>query len=552
MLEQIYIKNFVIVDELTVEFHDGFNVLTGETGAGKSIWIDAVMLALGARADSLVIRDGATQCDIILTFDIQHQQPAKNWLKEHDFEPENECIIRRSIKLDGKSKSSINGQPCSQNLIQNFSAKLILVHNQNQHQSLLKKQFQREQLDHFAGITAQVKTCEDYYNQWHLIEQEIKQKRNSTGDHTAEIEYLQYQLDELNKMNIETGEWQKLTIEHQTCHNAKSLITNISTALDAISENPEQSATNLIELAINQIEKTDSKHAKIKAISEYLKTAHIHLQEASAAMLNYRDSLDLSPAHLSKIELRLEKIYELSRKHHTTPDELPEVIPSLEKKINNLNNFATDLASLLEKQDAITAKYNSICKKITSSRKKHAAKLSIKVTDKMQQLNFNGGKFSIELHPVKQPIALHGNETIEFYTATNTGMAARPMHKIVSGGELSRINLALQVITAEYYPLPTLIFDEVDSGIGGHTAQVVAELLNKIGGKSQVLCITHLPQVAAKAHHHYQINKSTNHGQTVSRVTQLNSTERIQEITRMLGGKSKVSHEHAKEMLEID
>ena len=549
MLEQIYIKNFVIVDELTVEFHNGFNVLTGETGAGKSIWIDAVMLALGARADSHVIRDGASQCDIVLTFDIQQQQSAKDWLTEHDFEADDECLIKRSIKSNGKSKSTINGQPCSQNLIQAFSEKLILVHNQNQHQSLMKKQFQREQLDHFAGITAEVKLCQTYYNQWHMLEQEIKQKQLHSGDHTNEIEYLQYQLKELEQMELQAGEWEELSAEHQTCHNAKSLINSISKALEAANEHPEQSATTLIEKTIHHIEQIDSKHKSIKSIREYLNTAHIHLQEACTEMQDYRESLDLSPERLHTIEKRLEKIYELARKHHTTPNELPDIIPSLEKKISDLNNFSADLIALQEKQKDIMKKYNKVGDKISRARKQHAEKLSAKVSSKMQLLNFNGGTFKIELHPEKQAISAHGKECIEFYIATNAGMAARPMHKIVSGGELSRINLALQVITAEYYPLPTLIFDEVDSGIGGHTAKVVAELLNQIGDESQVLCITHLPQVAAKAHHHYQINKSTTAGQTISRVAELTKQERIQEITRMLGGKSEVSHAHAKEML---
>ena len=549
MLEQIYIKNFVIVDELTIDFKNGLSVLTGETGAGKSIWVDAVMLALGARADNQVIRSGTPQCDIVLTFNITNQPKAQAWLTDHDFDNETNCMIRRTLKADGKSRSTINGVPCSQQLIQKFSEHLISIQNQNHQQQLLKKQYQREQLDHISGIKKELNQLQELYNKWNIIDQKIKSKTQQAGDHSHELSFLQYQLNELNELNLQKNEWQELSQEHQSCHQAKNFISNLSQALEALSDHPEHNAEKLIYRAISYLDKIPLNNDKLETIKNELNTANIHLKEARNDIQSYRDRHELSPERLDEIERRLEKIHELSRKHHCPAHELESLIPSIEHKINELNNIDTDLETLKTEADEILLKYKALCHEVTRQRRKHSKIFSQKITQTIQNLNFKGGRFSIELQESQKIITAYGNETVEFYLSANPGQPAQPLHKAASGGELSRINLAIQAITAAHYPTPTLIFDEVDSGIGGETAHVVADLLQKLGNQSQVLCITHLPQVAAKGHQHFHINKKTTGNTTLSSVMQLNDKQRIQEVARMLGGQTALSKSHAEEML---
>ncbi len=552
MLTRIYIKNFVIVDELSLEFSPHLNVLTGETGAGKSIWVDAVMLALGARLDNNPVRENQQQCNITLCFDLSSQPAATAWLQDHQFELTDECIISRSINHEGKSRSNINGQPCTQSMIKDFASLLILTHSQHQHQALLKRQMQRTQLDAFSQLSDKTRQLNTFFQQWQQLQHQIQQLQNSKPNKDNELQLLRYQLDEIEELQLKPGEWQQLSDEHQRCCNAQNLISSINTALELTTQNEQHNAAQLVQQALSQLQHASCDDSALTEAKEMLNTAAIHLEEAGANLNSYRNSLDLSPERLQDLEDRIQRIHDIARKHHCPAEQLGDIQSSLAQQISSLENSDIHLETLLQTEQNLVKQYNTLAKKISRTRQKNSAILSEKVTSLMHQLGMEGGKFHIELTPLDTPINAHGQEQIDFQVSTNQGQALQNLGQVVSGGELSRISLALQVITAEYCRPPTLIFDEVDVGIGGKTADTVGELLHALGENQQVLCITHLAQIAAKGQRHFQISKQLQDNATLSQVMQLKDDERIQEIARMLGGESSTSEAHAAHLLQCD
>ena len=550
MLTQIYIKNFVIVDELNLNFSANLNVLTGETGAGKSIWVDAVLLALGARADHNPVRENQKQCNITLCFDLSSQPMAQAWLREHDFDTEEDCIISRTITDEGKSRSSLNGQPCSQHLIKELASHLVLTHSQHQHQALLKREMQRQQLDAFAGNDQKIKKLSSLFSQWQQIQDEIQQLKAQSPNKEDELKLLHYQYNELTTLALEEDEWQSLSDEHQRCFNAKSLIDHVDAALELTIDNEQHSAAQLVQQAISQLQDQRFNDQVLDDIREMLNTAAIHLQEAGSSLNSYRNQLDLSPEKLHALESRIQLIHDIARKHHCPPEQLNDTKTSLEQKIATLENSDLHLETLQQTELNVLNQYQKQAQSVSRSRHKHAAILSEKVTTLMQQLGMEGGQFSIQLATLDGPIHPYGQEQVEYHVSTNVGQTPQAMTHIVSGGELSRISLALQVITAEYCKPPTLIFDEVDVGIGGTTADTVGELLKSLSQNQQVLCITHLAQIAAKGQRHFQISKKIKNKLTISQVMQLKKEERVKEIARMLGGQTKTSQAHAISLLQ--
>lgn len=551
MLLEINIRNFTIIDTLNIEFDQGLSVLTGETGAGKSIWVDAIDYALGARADNKLIRHGENRCEIGLSFDLTKQTQAMSWLIENNYDDNQECIIRRIISKDSNSKATINGRPCPLQLLRQLGALLLNIHGQHDNQALLKQNEQQVQLDRYAQNSELLDALETVYSQWRQATNSINELTTQQANREAELSLWRYQLDELITLNLQENEWQQLSEEHQQLHNAKELITQINEAVNLAADNEEISATQLVQEAIHQLNEIRFNDPQINNIKELLNTAAVHLQEAQQELHHYRDHLDLSPENLEAVETRLSKLHDCARKHHIHPENLLELQNSLSSKMQQLENIDNQLDALIKLKEQQEKRYETLANELTDRRKNAAKKLSIDITKSIQDLGIAGGQFQIKLENQASKLHPTGKEKIIFEVSTNPGHPFQPLSKIVSGGELSRISLALQVMTSQRYQTTTLIFDEVDTGIGGKTAETVGQLLRQLGENGQVLCVTHLAQVAAQGHHHYKITKTSQADKTFTDVKKLDKKMRVQELARMLSG-SKISSEtlaHAEQLL---
>lgn len=552
MLNTIHIEHFAIVDSLSLEFYPRLNILTGETGAGKSIWVDAVSLALGQRAESYVIREGKARCAITLCFDIRNNASAQTWLAKQDLQADEECVIRRVITREGPSRATINGTPCPLQLIRELAALLINIHSQHQSQLLLKSEAQQNCLDHYANHHTLLEQTQNYYHQWRALEVELKSLHSKANHRDQELALLRYQLEELEQLALGEQEWETLYQQHQQLHQAKHLLVNVNAALNDTTED-DINALSLTQQAIAQLTRMNSDQPYIQTASELLQTAAIHLQEASNELNAYRHQLDLSPEYLATIEQRLTNIHDLARKHHVEPEQLHEVKQSLLQKIALLEDIEENLARIQTQQQNIATQYERVALQLTKSRENTAKQLSQAITQSMQSLGMEGGQFHVALMAEKESIHPLGNERIQFQVATNPGQSLQPLNKIVSGGELSRLSLALQVLTAQSQQTPTLIFDEVDVGIGGQTASIVGQLLKQLSTHAQILCITHLPQVAAYGEHHYHAKKQLHQASVNTQIQKLSEEQRIDEIARMLSGNNNSQHSrsHAKELVEL-
>lgn len=551
MLTHITIKNFTIAQSLNLDLTNGLTVITGETGAGKSILVDAVNLAMGERADSNVIYRGATQCDISLCFDVSTISAAQDWLKTQAFDSGYDCIIRRLISQDGKSRSSINGYPCSLNSIRELSTLILNIYSQHQHQAILKRDNQQQLFDIYAHHQALLEKTTQYYQQWQAISAELTKLTQQADSRDHELELLRYQFAELDTANLLENEWRNLSQQHSRLQNAKTLIDNLNQAIDLMVDGEPTSATDLLQQAIDRINEIKLDDPPLLAIKELLNTAVIHLTEANNELNRYRHHLDLNDDNLEAIEERLTLIHDLARKHHVSPDDLWVVKKSLEQRIQTLENIDKQIEELTHYQQQILQQYQKVADPLTISRQKTVKLIEKLITEKMQHLGMTGGRFQVKLTPTEAVITTYGKEKIAFHVSTNPGQDFMPLAKVVSGGELSRISLALQVITAQKDATPTLIFDEVDTGIGGKTAEMVGNLLRELGEKTQVFCITHLPQVAAKGHHHLKVEKLTTKNNVIASIQVLSQTQRVEELARMLSG-TKITPQtlaHAEELL---
>lgn len=547
MLTQLLIKNFTIIEELNLDLQSGMTVLTGETGAGKSIIIDSLELALGARAGIKTVRKNCERCEITVIFDLQNILSARKWLKEHDLESNNECIIRRIIDADGRSRSTINGIPCPQQLVRELGVLLINIHGQHEHQNLLKADKQLEMLDCFAGHDNLCNKVKNLYLNWQKVNSELQEIQTLTNDRDAQTDLLHYQIDELDNLSLEENELENLHQEHKQLLHSEQILENCRTALELISQNN-------LSTAQSQLAGTLAIDKKINPAYELVNSAIIHAEEAEYELRHYLDSIDSNPEHLQTIEARLNKIHDLARKHRIKPEQLPDLHNELKEKLQQINNAQSNLIELQQKSAQLADEYLNAAKELSASRLEAAQKLAEKITKQMQQLNMPQGKFKVELSFINNnEFTANGLERAKFLVAVNPGHPFQPLNKTASGGELSRISLAIQVITATKDTTPTLIFDEVDAGIGGKTAQIVGYLLRSLGETAQVLCVTHLPQVAAQGHHHLQVSKNTTTDSTSAHIETLTGETRVQEIARMLGG-IKITGQtlaHAKEMCEI-
>ena len=553
MLTHIDIKNFAIVDSLEINFTDGLSVLTGETGAGKSLWVDALSLSLGQRGDPQWIRAGKDRADIAVTFDIRNQPDVIAWLNNEELTHDNECLIRRTLSRQGNTRCTINGTPFPLQRVRELAELLIQIHSQHQQQQLLHSDTQRTCLDSFAGNHVLVKKVAALFQEWHQLQNELENLTKNLGDKNQKIDFLRYQLDELNALQLKDGEWQTLSLKHQQLHHATELIVQLNQAIELTVENDEISASRLIQQALSQLNDIKIADAQIDAIRELLNVAAIHLNEAGSELQSYRDGMDLSGDNINDIEARLSVIYDLARKHHCNPENLIELHESLAKQLEQLTSSDERIVEIQQLQDTLAKTYHDVAKKLTASRQKAALLLEKEITASMHEMDMTNSAFKIDFDTNDKELTAYGHEKIQFLIQTNIGQGFQPLHKIASGGELSRISLALHVLTANKEQTPTLIFDEADVGISGKTAAIVGKLLRSLGEKTQVLCITHLPQVASYGHQHYKASKHSVNQQTETVITQLSAEQRTEEIARLLGGAhiTQKSLEHAAELLLV-
>ncbi|HEY5800253.1 MAG TPA: DNA repair protein RecN [Burkholderiaceae bacterium] len=558
MLRTLTIRDFVIVETIELEFSGGFTVFTGETGAGKSILIDALSLALGGRGDASVVREGAARADI--TADFAVSATAQAWLEQNELaSEEGGALLRRVIDNAGRSKAFINGVAATAAQLRELGDLLVDIHGQHAHQSLLKAEAQRALLDGQALMMAasgqkmqlasdDIKLVAGSYKSWRGLEKQREEFERNATNVLQERERLEWQVAELEKLAVKPGEWDEIQNEHSRLSHAAGLLEGVQEALSAISEddNPIVSQLSSINTKLGKLAAID---ALLQPVIELLEPARIQLQEAVYAMNDYLGRVELDPKRLQDVEARLEAIHSTARKFRCTPDELPAQLDTLSGQLQQLA-VATDLEGLRKQEQATMAAYLAAAKKLSAARAQAASLLGEQVTRAMQDLSMGGGRFEVALLPV-DPTA-HGVEQVEFLVAGHAGSAPRPLAKVASGGELARISLAISVITSSSTATPTLIFDEVDSGIGGAVAEVVGRLLKKLGQDHQVLCVTHLPQVASQGNAHFQVAKGTAaNGKTVSRIEVLDAKGRVEEVARMLGGVeiTATTRKHARELL---
>ena len=554
MLSHIYLKDFAIIEKLDLELKSGMTALTGETGAGKSILIDAIGLVLGDRADSGVVRHGAEKTEITLSVDIDDTPTAKQWLIEQDLrqggDEDDECILRRVITASGKSRAWINGSPCNLKMMRELGEQLVDIHGQHEHQSLMKKSMQRSMLDDFAGNQRLIKKVVDAYDVWKELSNKLSLLSNQNSDHQAKLDLLRFQTQELDELELSENETQGLDDEHARLSNSGQLIETSSYCVVQLYDADEQSIYSNISDVLQRIETAKQLDSALQEPLELLQNAQIQIQEASDFLRRYQESVELDPERLDWVNQRLSNFHDLARKHQTTPDQLFEKWQSLHQQLTSLSGDDYDLDALQAKLDKSEVDYLKAAEALSKTRQKSANLLSTGVSKEMQQLGMEGGKFVIQISKADNYTNL-GIDDIEFMVSANPGQPLKALNKVASGGELSRISLAIQMIAAQKITLPALIFDEVDSGIGGGIAEVVGKQLRKLGSSRQVLCVTHLPQVASCAHNHHKVTKIKNEKTTSTGMIVLNKEQRIDEIARMMGGIdiTQTTLDLAKEML---
>ena len=553
MLTHIHIWNFAIVEKLDLELDAGMTVLTGETGAGKSILLDALGLALGDRADSNVIRHGAEKAEISVTFDTRNATAAEAWLQEHELDSEQECIIRRTISSKGASRAFINGKPCPITLLRELGEMLVDLHGQHEHHSLLRREIQQQLLDDYADHPALLTAVAQSYTQWQSLNKDMQELDRARSERASRLELLRYQVSELESLNLGKGEADELDTEHRRLANARQILQSSDQILNRLEENDQHSVTSLLSQSLSDLHELVSMDSKLGSSAELLDNASIQINEAVSELRHYRDNLALDPQRLADIEERLGSITDLSRKHQVSAEQLPALFSRLQEELGKLEQADIRAGRLQEDIEQASAEYQSRARKLSQSRNKAAKKLATQVSERMQQLGMEGGRFEIALSAREEnDFSKQGQEQAEFVVSANPGQPLKALNKVASGGELSRISLAIQVISANVSLSPTLIFDEVDVGIGGRVAEIVGRQLRELGSQQQVICVTHLPQVAALGHHHLQVCKQADAGNTSSEIQNLSESQRVDEVARMLGG-LKITEQtlsHAREMIE--
>ncbi|MES1951820.1 DNA repair protein RecN [Salinisphaera sp. S4-8] len=553
MLAEITIRNFAIIDRLDVEFDTGMTVLSGETGAGKSILVDALNLILGDRADAQAVREGAERAEVSARFVLDDAPTARAWLAEHELDDDNECLIRRVVASEGRSRCWINGTPMPARELRELGERLVDIHGQHAHQSLLRRSAQRDLLDEYgehANVLAAVAEASDKLRETRAAIAAIEQVDDAGA---MRIDLLRYQVSELEALDLGADELDELEAEHRRLASAERLIGDGQRALTLLYEAEEGAAMDQLgsaERLVGDLAEIDDGFAPIL---ELVASARIQAQEAVDALRHHVDTLDIDPQRFQEVEQRLASIQDLARKHHCAPADLPALATRLAEELDALEGAGARLETLKKDEARQTEAYHEAAAALSKKRVAAAKQLGKAITDIIRSLGMPEGEFSVRVAPrAHTRISAEGTDEIEFLIAANPGQSARPLERVASGGELSRISLAIEVVAATRTRVPTLVFDEVDTGIGGGVAEIVGRQLRALGAAGQSLCVTHLPQVAAQAAHHLHVAKQVRNGHTSTRITYLDADTRVEEVARMLGGVELTAQTraHAADMIE--
>lgn len=536
MLTQLTISHFAIVRELEIDFSGGMTTITGETGAGKSIAIDALGLCLGNRGDANMVRPGTTRADLCARFSLSDTPSAQRWLEEHHLDDHNECLLRRTISTDGRSRGFINGTSVPLSQLRELGSLLIQIHGQHAHQQLLEPRYQKQLLDIYAHEPALLKSMKSAYQTWHQSCQTLATFQQLSLEREARQQLVDYHLKELNEFQPVQGEYPELDQEYKRLSNCGQFLTLSQNSLQILSDNEEQNILSMLNVAKHEITELTSMESQFNSLLEMLEEATIQISEVSDELRHYSDRLEMDPNRLFEVEKRMSKYINLSRKHRVAPEELYDLHQQLIEEKNALLRQNDDCEALIEQVKADHLMALDVAKQLHQVRQQYANELSQLITNSMHQLSMPHGYFTVDTHFDDNSLQIDGATKVEFNVTTNPGQPHQALSKVASGGELSRIALAIQVITAKKMDTPALIFDEVDVGISGPTATIVGKLLRELGESTQVMCVTHLPQVAGCGHQHYFVNKETNGEETETTMKLLSKKERLQELARLLAG----------------
>jgi DNA repair protein RecN (Recombination protein N) len=553
MLRSLYIRDFVIVDELDIDLESGFTVLTGETGAGKSILLDALSLAMGERADPSQIREGKNRAEISAIFSLNDplKKTISAWLESQEFSAEDDgatIILKRVIDTTGRSKAFINGGTATLSQLKELSSFLVDIHGQHAHQLLLKSGAQRDLLDNQANLDGLVAEVKQLYQAWQTAKKQLELAKNAGENLQKEQERLAWQLEELDALAPQAGEWAEIEQDHARLANAAKLIEGSQNAIQAL-QDQEGNAEELLSKAFHEIADLAKLDSNLEDAKIAIESAQIQIGEACHSLNRYLQKIDVDPERLATVEERLKALHSAAKKFKVMPNDLPEKWAEIQEQVTAIKN-SQDLGALEQNLSKTLAAYLKSAKKLSQERIAAAKTLETLVTAAMQDLAMAGGVFAIQIEALEEGNA-HGLEQVEFLVAGHPGATPKQLAKVASGGELARISLAISVITSEASQIPTLIFDEVDSGIGGAVAETVGKRLKELGQAHQVLCVTHLPQVAAEGHQHWKVAKQSQDNVTISSMQILSRQERVEEIARMLGGAeiTDTTRRHARELL---
>jgi DNA repair protein RecN (Recombination protein N) len=552
MLLNLNIIDLAVVKSLDLDLEKGMSVLTGETGAGKSILLTALGLALGDRADSGYVRPDSKRAEINLEFDLADAPEAQHWLKENDLDDDHHCLIRRIVNQDGRSKAYINNRPVTLQTLQALSEKLVEIHGQHAHLTLLNSDEQRRLLDVYAKdqpLLDQVNAC---YRQWQQANKELETLIKAGKDKAEREELLRYQIEELQQLDLQNFNYPALSEEHSKLANLGQILTVGQSQVDILYENDEQSVSQMLGHSLNELTHIARFAPELNEICSLLSEAQIQTEEAAQQLRRFLESQEADPQRMDILENQIAIIQNLSRKHHVKPDELPELAENLEQELDGLTHSSERIEALKISTAKLLEQYDQLAAQLSEQRKQASKNLAQQISAMIKELGMPQGEFLVDVTALDlEAPKLNGRDKIEFLVSANPGLPAKPLAKVASGGELSRISLAIQVTTSSDKTTPTMIFDEVDTGIGGGIAEIVGQKLRSLSQNRQVMCVTHLPQVASQAHTHLYVEKNNKADITSSNVRVLNDEERVQEIARMLGGVNITANTlaHAKEML---
>jgi DNA repair protein RecN (Recombination protein N) len=548
MLRTLSIRDYVIVDEAELEFDSGFTALTGETGAGKSILVEALALLLGDRADGALVRAGADRAELSAQFELSRLDDAREWLSENDLGAE-DCLLRRVIDVNGRSRVYINGRAATVQQLRDLGEKLVEIHGQHAHQALLKGETQRDLLDAYGDCSELAASVQSAWRDLSQAKQRRVESESNAVQIAAQREHLEWQVRELTALQFKAEEWPELNTAHARLAHSANLLEGAELALNGLSESDSACLTQLAEM-LSRLEALSEYDANLLEVAALLQSARNELTEAVYSLRDYREQLELDPREFQRIDERIQAIHSSARKFRVAPEALPELLRTLEQQLEELGGGAS-MQVLAEKEREARGRYEELARELSAIRTKAALDLSAKVTRAMQKLAMSGGQFAVRLEPAPEGRA-HGFEQIEFQVSAHKSLPLQALSKVASGGELSRISLAIQTILSGAASVPVMIFDEIDQGIGGRVAEILGRMLNGLGRGRQVFCVTHLPQVAASADQQWQVSKQSSNGAVQTRIKLLDQVSRIEEIARMLGGLkiTETTRKHAREMLK--